>query len=287
MGLGDRISRGWALMQQSWQVLMLDKELLVFPVISAIAAILVAATFIVPLFTTGYIETFETSDGGTDPVMLAWGFAFYFVNYFVMVFFNTAIVSCALERLRGGDPTVGSGLRAATGLLPQVVGWALLSATVGFVLRLVEQRFEGLGRIAVGLIGLAWGVATYFVVPVLVAERLGPFAALKRSSQVLRKAWGEALVANFGIGFIVFLASLLAFLPLGLGIAMGSGITVVVGLAVTVVLFGLLMATSAALNAVLVTALYEYAAAGRTPNGFDETTLRDAFGQRRSRRATI
>ncbi len=279
MGFGERISRGWSLMGQSWRVLMLDKELLVFPVISGIAAILVAATFIVPLFTSGYIESFDSGEGApTDPMVYVWGFAFYFVSYFVMVFFNTAIVSCALERLRGGDPTVGSGFRGAISLLPQILAWSLLSATVGFALRMIEERVDGLGRIVTGLIGVAWSVATYFVVPVLVAERVGPFAALKRSSQVLRKSWGEALVANFGIGVIVFLVSIFAFIPAVLGIATGTTAGAVLGIAVTVVAFGLIMAGSSALNAVLVTALYEYAVAGRVPRGFDEDTLRSAFG---------
>ncbi len=288
MSIGERISRGWSLMGQSWRVLMLDKELLVFPVISGIAAIVVAATFIVPVFTTGYIERFDSGEGApTDPVVLAWGFAFYFVSYFVMVFFNTAIVSCALERLRGGDPTVASGLRGAMSLLPQIVAWSLLSATVGFVLRLIEERVEGLGRLVTGLVGVAWSVATYFVVPVLVAEKLGPFAALKRSSQVLRKAWGEALVANFGIGLIVLLVSLFAVVPAVLGIATGTSAGVVVGIAVTVVAFGLIMAASSALNAVLVAALYEYAATDRVPRGFDEAALRGAFGPRAGGRARI
>ena len=110
MSIGDRMARGWQLSKQSLRVLMLDKELLVFPLISAIAAVLIAATFIVPLFTTGHIETLGSGEGApTDPIVYVWAFTFYFANYFVVVFFNTAIVSCALERLRGGDPTVGSG----------------------------------------------------------------------------------------------------------------------------------------------------------------------------------
>ncbi len=94
MSIGDRMARGWQLSKQSLRVLMLDKELLVFPLISAIAAVLIAATFIVPLFTTGYIETLGSGEGApTDPIVYVWAFTFYFANYFVVVFFNTAIVS--------------------------------------------------------------------------------------------------------------------------------------------------------------------------------------------------
>ena len=114
MSIGQRIATGWALTKQSLHVLMLDKELMVFPVVSMIAAIAVSASFLVPLWTSGYIETLAQSDQApSDPLAYVLLFAFYFANYFVMVFFNVAIVACALKRLRGGDPTVADGFRAA------------------------------------------------------------------------------------------------------------------------------------------------------------------------------
>jgi len=152
---------------------------------------------------------------------------------------------------------------------------------------MIEERFEGIGRFVIALVGVAWSVATYFVVPVLVVERVGPFAALKRSGQILRKTWGEALVSNIGIGLMVFLAALVAMIPAALGIIVGNPVAVAVGIVVTVISFGLIMAGSTALNAILVTALYEYASTGVAPAGFDESTLRGAFGPRRGRRGTV
>jgi len=156
MGFGERIANGWALTQQSLRVLMLDKELLVFPLLSSLAAIVVTASFAFPLWSSGYIESLAESEGApNDPSVYVLLFLFYFVNYAVMIFFNAAIVSCALKRLRGGDPTVAFGLQSAMGLLPQILAWSLLSATVGFVLRMIENKAEGLGRLVVGLIGVA------------------------------------------------------------------------------------------------------------------------------------
>jgi len=286
MGFGERIANGWALTQQSLRVLMLDKELLVFPLLSSLAAIVVTASFAFPLWSSGYIESLAESEGApNDPSVYVLLFLFYFVNYAVMIFFNAAIVSCALKRLRGGDPTVAFGLQSAMGLLPQILAWSLLSATVGFVLRMIENKAEGLGRLVVGLIGVAWSVATYFVVPVLVVERVGPIDALKSSAGILRRSWGEALVSRIGMGFIVFGAALLSFLPAVLGIAMGNSFTVTVGIAVSVVLFLLVMAASTALQAIMVTALYEYATEGSAPSGFDERLLNGAFGPKKSRRS--
>ena len=284
MSIGQRIATGWALTKQSLHVLMLDKELMVFPVVSTIAAIAVSASFIVPMWTSGYLETLAESDQApSNPLVYALLFAFYFANYFVMVFFNVAIVACALKRLRGGDPTVGDGFRAAMTLLPQIVAWALVSATVGLILRLIEERAKGLGRLVTGLIGAAWSVATYFVVPVLVVERVGPFDALKRSAQVLRRSWGEALVSRIGLGFVTLGAIFVASLPLAAGIMFGTPTTAVAGIAISGTLWILVMAASTALQGILVAALYEFAAEGTAPEGFDQAMLETAFGPKRAR----
>src|SRR5205823_13705827 len=46
----DRLGRGWELAGQSWQVLKRDKELVLFPMLSGIACLLVVASFLVPFF---------------------------------------------------------------------------------------------------------------------------------------------------------------------------------------------------------------------------------------------
>ena len=224
----DRISNGWTLAKQSWRVLMLDKELLLFPLISGISCLMVLASFAVPLYSTRYFQT-VMDDGGQvtqDPVAWIILFAFYFANYFVIVFFNTALIACAIIRFRGGDPTVMDGLRAASSRLPQILAWALVSATVGIILRGIESYSEKAGAFAAALLGGAWSIATYFVVPVLVVEKVDPLNAVKRSFAVLRKTWGESLSANFGIGIITFLGMLLAMVPLVLGgMALARGMT--------------------------------------------------------------
>src|SRR5262245_7581982 len=137
----DRISNGWAIAQQSWQVLRKDKELLLLPVLSGLASILVTASFIAPIFLVpGLLERFQAAintghghkpDQAARVAAAVLTFAFYFLNYFVIVFFNTALAACAVIRFKGGDPTVGDGLRVAGQRLPQILGWSLLASTVG------------------------------------------------------------------------------------------------------------------------------------------------------------
>src|SRR5690606_11749341 len=123
-------------------------------------------------------------------------------------------------------------------------------------------------------------IATYFVVPVLVVEKVDPITAVKRSFAVLRKTWGEALSANFGIGLFTFLGMLLALAPLILGImALSNGMTAVGVAGIVCGILGMITVSlvSSALNSILLGALYLYAADGEVPQQFDASVLRDAF----------
>lgn len=277
----ERISRGIELTRQSLGVLRQEKMLLVFPLFSGIACLIVLASFAVPLWTTGYAESVLGEEQlPQDPVAYVLLFVFYFVNYFVIVFFNSALVSCAIVRFHGGDAKFTDGLSMAGSRLPQIVAWALLAASVGVVLRAIESRSERAGQIASALLGAAWSIATYFVVPVLVVEGVGPIDAVKRSFSVLRKTWGESLVANFSIGLVVFLASLVALLPAVLGMVVGNVAAAVVGVAISVLAIIVISLVSSALHTIIVAALYLYAAEGKAPPQFDEQLLRSAYAHK-------
>lgn len=280
----ERISRGIQLTRQSWQVLMEEKSLLVFPLLSGIACALVLATFAVPAWLGGFVEVLaEDGKLPQNPLAYAVLFAFYFVNYFVIVYFNSALMSCAILRFHGQDATLSDGLSAANSRLPQIAGWALVSATVGLILKAIESRSERAGQFAASLIGAGWAIATYFVVPVLVVEGLGPIDAVKRSFAILRKTWGESLVSRFGIGLVVSLATLVAIIPAILGFASGNPIAMAVGIGVTVLLVIVVSLVSAALNSIIIAALYLYASEGTVPAQFDRSLLESAYGPKGSR----
>lgn len=218
IGFLDRIEHGWDMAVESLRVLRQDKELLVFPLLSLMACVLVIASFAWPLWFSGYArQVMQQPQWQKEWVVWATLFAFYAVNYFIILFFNAALVAGALIRLRGGDPTLADGLRAAVVRLPQILTWTLLSATVGFLLNIADRKSERWEGLAMSLLGAAWSVATFFVVPVLVVEKVGPWDALKRSAKVIRDSWGEAFVADLGIGLIGGLASIPAYFLLWLG----------------------------------------------------------------------
>jgi hypothetical protein len=222
---------------------------------------------------------FELTAQKVVPAVLS--FLFYLTTSFVIVFFNTALVCCTLARLNGGNPTVGYGLSMAMGRLPQILGWALLSATVGMILKTTERRLPMAGKIVIDLIGMAWAAVTFLVVPILAAEKLGPIAAVKRSAGILRKTWGESLVGQMSLGAVQFLFMLPAILVfVGIGFVVSSSemnwLLFVVG-AVAVLYLIVLAIVFSTLQQIFLTAVYQYAAQGTVPAGFSPELIESAF----------
>jgi Family of unknown function (DUF6159) len=266
-----RIRSAWLLARQSWRVLMLDKELLVFPLLSGMACLLVLASFIAGVFATG---NFKSDRAHEDAALWLLMFLYYFVNYLVIVYFNAALVSCALTRFQGGTPTMAGGLRAATARLPQILAWVLLAATVGIVLRAIQERVPLIGRIVIALIGAAWTIATYFIVPVLVVEKLGPFDGVQRSATLMKQTWGESLVSHAGIGAAAGLITFLGVLLIGiasvaLAVATSSIGVFLAGVALIAAFLVLAALVSSALSTIVQTALYLYAAEKKVPQAFE------------------
>jgi hypothetical protein len=277
----ERISRSFALARSSWDVLRTDKKLLIFPILSGVCCLIVLASFLTPFIALLVIQQKQPEEIPEWVYGVA-TFVFYFCNYFVIVFFNSALTSCALDRFEGREPTLGGGLKAAWQRLPQIAAWALVSATVGMLLKLIENANEQIGRFISSLLGTAWSIITFFVVPILVVERVGPITAIQRSLATLKRAWGEALVGNIGIGLVMFLLAIPIVLVLLVGAylcAMGPALLPVGLLLIVLALVGFvaLAAVSSAMNNIFVAALYRYAAQGQVAVGFDEATFRRAF----------
>jgi hypothetical protein len=278
----DRISNGFALARSSWAVLMRDKHLIVFPIVSGILFVIVVASFVVPLATL--VDWNKVQQQANNHKVPPWAylvtFAFYFCTYFVTIFCNAALLSCAFLRFNGENPTVGDGFRAALARLPQIFAWALVSATVGVLLKVIENIHEKAGEIVSAILGTVWSIMTFFVVPVLVVEKTGPMEAVSRSVALLKRTWGEALVGRMGIGFVLFLLALPIILVLVAGVYLLATGTVAVGVAVLVaggVLLLIYLAVSAALHTILLAALYQYASDGQVPEGFERDSFAGAF----------
>ena len=272
------------LAKSSWGVLSSDRELILLPLFSFIATIVVGATFVLPIISLSHTTGADGSQSSSfGPVEYILFFVGYVVLAYITIFFNAALVHAADERMRGGDPTIGSALRGAASRAGQILPWAIVSATVSLVLRAIQERGGIFARIAAGFAGLAWSLVTFLVLPILVIEGLGVGSAIKRSSELFKRTWGEQVIANAGIGLVGFVA-VVAGLPLLLLAATGIGILQVIGIAAFVAWVGLVVCVTSALSGVFQTALYHYAANGMPPAAFAPAALEGAFAPKRSRR---
>jgi Family of unknown function (DUF6159) len=277
----DRISRSWDLVWQSFAVLRSDKQMAVLPVFSALSCLSISAVILgVSTIILGpqIVTMLGTSHSrpAMSPGMWACLMLLYVANYFVVIFFNVALVTIASDRLSGGHATLNDGLEAAWARKGVIFQWAVLTATVGILLRALEDRMGWLGRMIVNWIGIAWSLATYFVVPILAAEDLSPVAALQRSADIFREVWGEELVGGFSFGLIFALLTVPGIaLPI---VGMKFGATgAICGAIVAVVYWLFLGVVSAAVQGVFLAALYRYATTKQVPPGFNQADFSGAW----------
>jgi hypothetical protein len=267
----ESIGRSIELFRTSWGILMADKKLLVFPLLSGIISLIVLATFILPLVIGQFL-------GGL--FFYAALFVFYLVSSFVVIFFNTALISCVNARLQGRDMSVGEGLSNALRHFTPILGWALLSATVGIILQLVRERVGIVGQIAAALVGGAWGLVTFFVVPVLVLEEKGVFDAIKESTTLIRKTWGESIIGTGSIMLVFVIIGVIGFLGVLATMMLGSAVLFGIALVLFIALVIVLAVVAAAMQGIFVTALYSYAKSGIVPAVYTKDLIQNAFVQK-------
>ena len=253
------IGHTFELMKMSWNVLMMDRELILFPIMSGMGLLVLAfAGLAVGVAESGNLIAFLVM------ILMA---------YFITTFFNAALISAALERLRGGDPNVMSGISHASKHIHHIFLWSVISAIVGTLFRVLRSQTDNFFvRMIYSMIEGVWEFMTFFVIPVMVSENEGPISSIKRSASIIRETWGRQITASFGFMIVYILAVIAAAIPAILLFL----IVPVVGIIVGILLVGLAFATVQGLEGIFKAALYDYAV-GAQPEGFDLRTLQTAY----------
>ncbi len=278
MSFFTRLKNGWNLGMTSLEVIRDNPKLMVFPLLSGVTVVLVLSTFIGGIFSfmgmnPDALQSFDNggSQGFIFPVV---AFLFYLVSFFIIIFFNVGLVHNARLVFNGEDPSVGDGVRFAQGRIGTIFSWAVMASTVAVVLKIVREKAGIVGRIIGSIGGALWSFGTYFVVPVLAYEDLKPMDALRKSVDMMKKNWGEAIGANFSFGIfslIGMIAAIMAFFLL-----MYLSINPVFAVGVAVLLFVLTILVSEAAKTVFLAAAYQYL--HDAPHGpFEDDLLEDSF----------
>jgi len=265
----ERIKRSFDLVRASVQVLRQDNHLVLFPAISACAMLLVLAAFALPVFGLGAID--GLGNGGFYSI----AFLFYVVQYFVIFYFNVALVGAVMIRQDGGSPTLRDGLAIANGRLGAILGYAVIAATVGVILRAIQERVGFIGRLIVGLIGASWTLATFMVVPVMATSDRGAIDSISESAALLKRTWGENLAgqaglgAAFGVLYFVMTAVAILLVLSAVHVGLASPVLIVALAAVVVLAFLACFLAHATLTGIYSAVLYRYAVDGTDAPGFD------------------
>jgi len=285
-----RFRASWLLFKETWRFLRLDPEILAIPLVAGLLniflfAILIGVGLLIH-FTVLPLGTFTEVDGGFDflidhPLVYLFIFVAYVIAAFTLAFSQGAIAHTVITRLRGGNASLGESLGVALRRWQTLLAWSMITATVGLVLQVLAKRFKLLGRIVIGLIGVAWEVLTYFVAPAIIIENKSSIEAIKQSGRTLKQTFGETVMTNIGLGLALFvfyaLGALVSIGLLILGFTVGSVPVLVLTVILVFLIFLMLGLLSAALQGVLKTLLYAYVMEHTVPPDFNSELLENVL----------
>jgi hypothetical protein len=247
----NRIQNGWKITINSFKILKENQQLIIFPILSGLSIIFIMASFFTAVFAATGWRYISIGDDKTTRYLVL--FLFYVVNYFIIVFFNMALIHCTHLYFKGEEVTIKKGLQFSLSRIGTIFLWALFAGTVGFILKAIQQRSGIVGKIITGLIGVVWSITTFFVVPVIAYENVGPINAVKRSSQLMKQKWGETLTSRFSFGLIQLCALVIIAIP---SVLLGAFVHPVLGIAIAVLGFFVLIVIMSAAQTIFVSAVY-------------------------------
>lgn len=251
MSFFERLSNGWKIAMSSFKVLRENKQLIVFPILSGISLIILTGMFTLGVWAAVGWNMDNLNTDGIMQYVLA--FCIYLINYFVIVFFNMALIHCTRLYFQGEEVTVEKGLKFSMSRIGIIFSWAVFAATVGTILKAIQENAGIVGKIITGLIGIVWNIAVFFVVPVIAYEGLGPIAAFKRSSQLMKQKWGESLAGTFSLGLVNFLGIIIVAVPL---FFIGSAFHLLAGVVLALLGAFVVMAIVSATETIFLSAVY-------------------------------
>jgi hypothetical protein len=191
----SRLSRSLRMMQASFRVLREEPKLGVFPVVSLVLSVLVGAIFFGSSVPTG-----RAGVGASRQAIVVISLIAAYPLSFVSIYCGVALAAVLGARLDGKTMSIGEGWSAANERIGAIAVWALIVCTVGAILRLLEERLPLAGRLAAGIFGMAWSLATLFAIPVPAYERRSPLQTIGRSTEIFKRRWGAQIGGSFGIG---------------------------------------------------------------------------------------
>ncbi len=277
----------YLLATESFELFRQDKEIAWFVVWNAFWVFLIALFFAGSIFAlamTGIVVLpgdGETASVGMQVLGYLTLFVYYLVCSFITTYYGIALTAVVSRRLEGGDATYSDGVNAARERFGKIVKWSIVSSTVGVILSFLADRASWVARMFSFLGGVAWGVATFFIVPVLAREDESVPASVKRSSQVFVSTWGETIILNFSLSLFFTGIHITALIVVGIvllvAVTGGGAVLAMIVLVLYLLFLVVMVIIHSVLEKVFRVVLYEYAVRGTIPSNFTPQLIMGAL----------
>ncbi len=276
-----KLKASWIIIRESWNVLKQDKELVWFPVFSAISGLATIAIFAGVFFYVFMGGDIHFFDDANNDELSSFGYLFVFIYYIVAFFitnyFIAGIYTIVHARFNEQNLSLQDGIANANKNIGKIFTWSLISATVGIILQFISDKSKIIGKIVATIFGAAWAILTYFSLPSLIIGQKSIKESFKESAMVIRKTWGETVIVNFGVGsFFTLITFLVLALSVGIVVIVPSfPVLVLVGTLFIIYMIAMSIIYST-LSSIFKLALYEFASTGNVPQGFTPELLKSA-----------
>lgn len=294
----SRFKTGLKLFTQSFRIMRSNPELLRYAAMStlwtfAITALLVAVILFdafsnSPILTYRYINSAGETDFSVTWIGFLLGVGVTYIFTVVASFYGVALASHALGIFRGQPGHYRDHIKKAIKKLPAILVFSLITTIVGYILRVIEERFRLIGWIVAKLLGALWTVATSFVLPVIADSDDNGAKAISHSVKLFKEHWGETIIGRVAVGGAVMVLYLGIGLPIFIGLAFG--LTVAFGMIGALIAFGiyilglvLLVIFSTLADSIITTSLYYYAQHGAVPPSYSPELLGEVFTEKKKK----
>jgi hypothetical protein len=273
-----RIGRGWRLAKGSIGLVRAAPRVMLFPALGMLGGLGAAA------LSFGLIGERPWDPGLTWPYVLAFVLSAY-AGWFVNGFFGVAFVAMVCRTMEGRPASIGEGLAVARTRIGPIAWWALLAAGVGAILDSLRQLIPGGAgeRIAGWILGTGWTLVSFFAIPILALEGLGPRETLRRSAGLFRQRWGEQAAGIGGLTALFMLVCLPAGIVVGIGIGLleAAFTAGVILIAIGATFGAAVLVTLSAVTNTFSLVLYRFATTGQASGPFSAGELEEAVRRRR------
>lgn len=257
----ERLKTGFALARRSGRALRDHPKLLVFPVIAGIMSLAFLGLLWFSVF---------SMDGDPTTITYVGLFGYYLGTTFIASYCMAALMYCSRQVFHGETPAIGAGLRAASQNIAPLLVWAIVSALVGVLIRMLEENDTPLAEITAAVFSVAWSIMTFFVVPVVVFEDVGTVEMFSRSKDTVVETWGESMGAVGGISVVTIVLGFVGAVPGIIILTLLPESAGLLGFLALIVSILLALLVGQTLTGVAKTALYLYATEDEVPSSFED-----------------